>query len=364
MRKAFFISQNSIRILLGIFFIVSAVMKVFSLDTFVMYVYSFQLFPFVLTEIACRLLIGFEMLLGVMLILKLRYKLVWWTSMGLMAAFTLFLVYTAIFRNDDNCHCFGDIIEVKPVVSIFKNLVVMGIFMLVYGRCERSLCVGWVKNEEEKEEFRFRLVPDRDVFLAEKQYSKLAKIIIYAVTGLIILAATFVLFPPTAIYNKIFSENDLVATPVYEQTQTDSLVYLHYESIRYDAEKDTVTFKTDTSYCLLGKGTYIVPVVSAGCKYCKQSCEFVHNIFERNKLPDDHLVMWVWGVNDQHCARFLRLTKCWKHDVYRVHPKLAVDLVYGTFPTYMVVRNGKVIDAFSYRGVEESKIVDYVTEKQ
>ena len=92
MRKSILISQNSIRILLGIFFIVSAVMKVLSLDTFVMYVYSFQLFPFVLTEIACRLLIGFEMLLGVMLILKLRYKLVWWTSMGLMVAFTLFLI--------------------------------------------------------------------------------------------------------------------------------------------------------------------------------------------------------------------------------------------------------------------------------
>ena len=40
MRKAIIISQNSIRILLGIFFIVSAVMKVLSLDTFVMYVYT------------------------------------------------------------------------------------------------------------------------------------------------------------------------------------------------------------------------------------------------------------------------------------------------------------------------------------
>ena len=364
MRKAFFISQNSIRILLGLFFILSALTKVLSLDTFAMYVFSFQLFPFALTEILCRLLIGFEMFLGMMLIVRLHYKQVWWISMGLMAAFTVFLIYTAIFRNDDNCHCFGDIIEVKPLVSIFKNLVVMGIFMLVYGRCERSLCVGWLKNEEGKEKFCFRLVPDRDVFLAEHQYSKVAKIVIYVVMGLLILAATFVLYPPAAIYNKIFSENDLVATPVYEVSQSDSLVYLHYEDIRYDAEKDTVTFKADTSYCLLGKGTYIVPVVSAGCKYCKQSCEFVHNIFERNNLPDKHLVIWVWGANDQHCARFLRLTKCWEHDVYRVSPKLAVDLVYGTFPTYIVVRDGKIIDAFSYRGVEESKIVDYVTGKR
>ena len=63
MRKALFISQNSIRILLGLMFIASAVMKVLSLDTFVIYVYSFKIFSFVLTEIAARLLIAFEMVL-------------------------------------------------------------------------------------------------------------------------------------------------------------------------------------------------------------------------------------------------------------------------------------------------------------
>lgn len=358
MRKSILIPQSILRLHLGIFFIVSAVMKVLSLDTFVMYVYSFQLFPFVLTEIACRLLIGFEMLLGLMLILKLRYKLVWWTSMGLMAAFTLFLIYTAIFRNDDNCHCFGDIVEVKPVVSIFKNLVVMGLFILIYERKRRTPPTEETK-EEEGQKFRFK-----DLFIATPWYSKTAKIIIYVVAGLLIFVATFVLFPPTAIYNKIFSKNDLVATPVYEKALTDSLVYLHYENIRYDEAKDTVTFQKDTVYCQLAKGTYIVPVVSAGCKYCKQSCELVHNIFERNHLPTDHLVFWIWGVNDAHCGNFLRVTQCWEHEVYRISPQLAIDMVYGTFPTFLVVRDGEIIDAFGYRGVEESKIVDYVTGKR
>ena len=337
MRKAIRIFQNSIRILLGIFFIVSAVMKVLSLDTFVMYVYSFQLFPLVLTEIACRLLIGFEMLLGVMLILKLRYKLVWWTSMGLMVAFTLFLIYTAIFRNDDNCHCFGDIIEVKPVVSIFKNLVVMLFFLLIY---------EWKR------------------LMLHTEESKSAKIIIYVVAGLLIFVAAFVLFPPTAIYNKIFSKHNLVATPVYEKALNDSLVYLHYENIRYHEAEDTVTFQKDTVYCQLAEGTYIVPVVSAGCKYCKQSCELVHNIFERNHLPADHLVFWIWGVSDPHCGNFLRVTQCWEHEVYRISPQLAIDMVYGTFPTFLVVRDGEIIDVFGYRGVEENNIVDYVTGKK
>lgn len=360
MRKAIFISQNSIRILLGIMLIVSAVMKVLSLDTFVMYVYSFKILSFVLTEIACRVLIAIEMMLGVMLILKLRYKWVWWITMAMMVGFTFFLVYTVIFRNDSNCHCFGDIIEVKPLVSIFKNLGIIAVMMLVYGRCERSLCVGWLKNEEGKEKFTFQLVPDRDVFLTENQYSKKAKICIYTIGGLLVFVATFVCFPPTAIYNKIFSKNELVATPVYEKAVNDSLVYLHYENIRYNEAKDTVTFKTDTNYFTAKKGTYIVPVVSAGCKYCKQSCEFMHNIFERNELPADHLVLWMWGANDQHCASFLRITKSWEHDVYRISPTLAIDMVYGSFPTFLVVRDGKVIDAFNYRGIEERKIVNYV----
>lgn len=364
MRKALFISQNSIRILLGLFFIMSAVMKVLSIDTFVIYVFSFKLFPFIITEILCRLLIAFEMLLGLFLILKVQYKWVWWISMATMIGFTLFLTYVTIFRNDTNCHCFGDIIEVKPLVSIFKNLAVMGVMMLVYGKCNRSLCLGWLKNEEGKEKFHCELVPDRDVFCSGTDYPKLAKILIYSIGGIAIFVATFVCFPPNAIFNKVFSRHDLVATPVYEKAINDSLVYLHFTNIKHDEAKDTVTFKVDTNYYQKQKGTYIIAVVSSGCKYCKQSCELVHNIFDRNNLPSDKLQFWMWGSNPQHCARFLRITKSWEHDAYRISPVLAVDMVYGSFPTFLVVRDGKIINAFDYRGVEEGKIVKYVKEEE
>ena len=39
-----------------------------------------------------------------------------------MIGFTLFLIYTAIYRNDANCHCFGSFIEINPVESIIKNI--------------------------------------------------------------------------------------------------------------------------------------------------------------------------------------------------------------------------------------------------
>ncbi len=363
MRKALFISQNSIRILLGLMFIASAVMKVLSLDTFVIYVYSFKIFSFVLTEIAARLLIAFEMVLGLLLITKEKYKWTWWTATGLMAAFTLFLIYVSIFRNDENCHCFGDIIEVKPWVSIIKNVALLGVLMLVYGKCDRSLCLGWLKDEDGKERFLCGLVPDRDVFCDGNNYPQWLKIVIYSISGLAIFAATFVCFPPNAIFNKIFSRDDLVSTPTFEKAITDSLVSLHFTDIKYDAAKDTVTFRVDTNYYQEQKGTYIIAVVSSGCKYCKQSCELMHNIFERNNLPANHLQFWMWGPNYPHCARFLRITKSWAHDAYRISPALAVDMVYGSFPTFLVVKDGKIIKTLDYRGVEESKIVKYVTEQ-
>lgn len=360
MRKSLYISQNSIRILLGLMFIVSAVMKLLSLDTFVIYVYSFKILSFALTEIATRLLIAFEMALGAMLILKIKYKWTWWISTGMMIAFTIFLVYVAIFRNDDNCHCFGDIIEVKPWVSILKNLGILGALALVYGSCDRSLAFGFFKKEEGQEQFRCRLVPDHDVFCNGHDYPKACRVVMLSIVGVGAFVSSFVLFPPNAIFNKIFSDNNMVATSVFDKALTDSLVSLHFTNAKYDEAKDTVTFTVDTNYYQPQQGTYIIAVVSSGCKYCKQSCELMHSIFERNGLPNDRLVYWMWGANYPHCARFLRITKSWQHDCYRISPVLAVDMVYGSFPTFLVVKDGKIINAFNYRGIVEGDIVDYV----
>ena len=137
----------------------------------------------------------------------------------------------------------------NPVVSIFKNLAVMLFFLLIY-EWKRRTHNTEETEEEEVPKFRFK-----DLFLATPWYSKTAKIIIYVVAGLLIFVAAFVLFPPTAIYNKIFSKHNLVATPVYEKALNDSLVCLHYENIRYHEAEDTVTFQKDTVYCQLANGT-------------------------------------------------------------------------------------------------------------
>lgn len=360
MKKAFLISQNNIRILIGILFIVSAVLKLLSIDNFQLYVLSFNVFGFALTEIMVRLLIAVEMVLGVGLIMKLKYKWVWWGTTLMTVAFTLFLIYVVIFRNDENCHCFGTLIDVKPLASVFKNLLLLGALVFCYGKCHRRCFLGWMTGEDGKQHFCCRFVEENDAYWSEENYSRIFKIIFCSVVGVLIFLASFVLYPPNALYSKMFSKDNLVATDVYDMMVSDSLVRVHLVNRQYDEKRDTVTFETDTAVFIPQQGRYVVAVVSAGCKYCKQSCELVHDIFEHNDLPAESFKMLIWGQNNQHYARFMRLTKTWEHDFYCINPLLAVDMVYGSFPTFMMIKDGKIEKSFDYQRIVEGDIVKFV----
>ena len=63
-----------IRIGIGLFFIVSAVLKLLSLDSFELYIYSFNIVNFVWSGLVARAIIACEILVGVLLIAKVRYK--------------------------------------------------------------------------------------------------------------------------------------------------------------------------------------------------------------------------------------------------------------------------------------------------
>ncbi|MBO7629902.1 MAG: DoxX family membrane protein, partial [Bacteroidales bacterium] len=120
-----------IRIGIGLFFIASAVLKLLSLDSFELYIYSFNLVNFVWSGLLARAIIACEILVGILLIIKVRYKEAWCLTMLMLIGFSLLLVYVMLFRNDSNCHCMGDLVEIKPWMSLVKNLVAIALLLLV-----------------------------------------------------------------------------------------------------------------------------------------------------------------------------------------------------------------------------------------
>lgn len=296
-----------LRLLIGFVFIGSAVLKLLSIDQFELYIYSFGIFNFFLTSILSRILILFEFLLGVFLICRFFYSKTWWLTIITMIGFTLFLAYTALFRQDANCHCFGSFIEINPIESIIKNGIIIALLLLV-------------RNQHER-------------------YFKYKKWLISSVLvcGFV---ATFVLFPPDTFYNKIYRP----------KTKVDIKSF-------HNIISDPAKFSLSTV-----NGTHIIAFYVSGCKFCKMSMQKVDQIFQRNKISSEKFVAIVLG-GPKEIDIFKKETQSFGYQMYNhTDPVQFLNAVFGSFPTLVYMNNDSIVKVVNYRGIEEDEMVHFLKE--
>lgn len=295
-----------LRILIGGFFITTAILKLLSLDSFEIYIYSFNLFSFNLCAIIARLVIAAELLVGAFLIAKILYKPTWWLTLLMLVGFSFFLVYVAIFRQDSNCHCMGDIVELNPVYSIIKNLITIVLLLFI----------------RKEEDYHFK--------------GKKAVGIILAVLA---VGVPFILFPTDAAYNLFKKSDNTVNEKSFEQFMQDSVA----QSLN------------------IQKGNYVLGYLASGCKYCKLSAKKINTMVENNQLDTNKVVFIIWG-SDESIQKFKEETEA-KHFRYaKIGPIEAIQIVSGQFPTYVLVKDGKPVEAMDIRGLNDNKIRSFLTE--
>ncbi|MCK5051611.1 MAG: hypothetical protein KAS53_07800 [Candidatus Cloacimonetes bacterium] len=128
-----------LQIILGGTFIFSAYSKIISPGLFeILLIDSGIVETRIIAAYLTRLLIGFELALG-LLIFQPNYlkKIIIPVTIGLLAAFTLYLGYTGIILGDnENCGCFGELIKMTPVESIYKNIIFLIIAVFLYRKVE------------------------------------------------------------------------------------------------------------------------------------------------------------------------------------------------------------------------------------
>lgn len=298
------IAKLFIRILLGVLFITTAIMKLISIDGFELYIYSFGIFNYVLVSLLARMLIAFELFVGFFLIARIWYKPIWWLTMLMMIGFTLFLCYVSLFRNDANCHCFGEIIQLNPINSIVKNLITIILLLLV-------------RNEKEYQ-FSFR------------------KWLIGLVLAAVIIVP-FIVFPMDSLYNKIKSPDKEFNMNAFEILQQDSMLTdLHFDD-----------------------DDYFVAFFISGCQYCKLSIQKIASIVEKNQLDHHKIVIMIAG-NPDGIDQFKKASGTEHYHYYLSPPRKLLDVVYGKFPTFFYMKEGKVVKAVDFRGVDEKEMVDFL----
>ncbi|MBP5205838.1 MAG: DoxX family protein, partial [Bacteroidales bacterium] len=286
MSKTATIIKTIIRFLIGLMFVVSAVLKLFSLDSFEIYIYSLDFFGFVMSGFVARCVIAAELLLGCFLIAKILYKPAWWLTMAMMVVFTLFLVYVVLFRNDANCHCMGELVELNPAWSIVKNLVLILLLLLI--------------RKEDDWHFRGKVALGISLLVAS-------------------VAVPFALFPMDSFYQIFSREEQKVDMAKFSQFMQDSTAQtLH-----------------------LDQGDYVIGYLASGCKYCTISATKINTIFQNNQLDSTKLVFMIWG-SEKSVRSFQEETETQRYRYESINPVEALNIVFGQFPTYVYVRNGKV----------------------
>lgn len=294
-----------VRVGIGLFFVVSAVLKLLSLDSFELYIYSFDLVNFTWSGLVARVIIACEILVGILLIIKVLYKKAWWLAMLMLIGFSLLLVYVMIFRDDSNCHCMGDLVEIKPSISLIKNLIAIALLLLV--------------RKEDDYSFRLRKLALAGAFIAA-------------------LVPPFALFPMDGVYN-LFAKSDGL-----DYSETD------FNALMADSSMQDVH---------LEEGNYVVGVVSSGCAFCKTSCLKMSEMVDNNSLDTSKILYFVWG-DSASLRPFQEETKTESFRYVRVSPITAIRVVNGHFPTYLFIKDGRVESTADLRQLTEKKLCDHL----
>ena len=138
------LGKSALKVLLGLVFIASAVLKILDMDRFEIYVYSYHFFSLNFSFLAARATIILELVLGIGLISNSLHKLYWWGSMAMLLSYTLLLIYALAIGRSDSCHCFGDYLQLDPKQSLLKNGVLMVLFLLIYRMKEWKTPFRWL----------------------------------------------------------------------------------------------------------------------------------------------------------------------------------------------------------------------------
>lgn len=291
-----------LKIALGLVFVVSAVLKIFDIDQFEIYIYSYHFFNFDLSALAARGAIILELVLGIGLISNCFHKLMWWGSVLMLLGYMGLLTYALIIGRTDNCHCFGDVLQFDPLQSIIKNVVLILLFVLVYR------LKGW----------SFR-----------NQWVALIAVASACTVGV------FVASPPDSFVPSLKEADNLTLNRelFYEAIQDPPLDHYH-----------------------LNQGKKVVCIFSSSCDYCKMTAQKLSLMQKFYDFPE-HDVLYVFMGNEEAVESFYVDSESTRYQ-YVIYDDLKrlLKINNGVFPIMVLLEDGEIVHEYGMRNMEESEI--------
>ena len=292
--------KSVLKVLLGLVFIVSAVLKLFDMDQFEIYIYSYHFFSLNASFMVARLAIILELVLGIGLISNCLHKLMWWGSVAMLIGYTLLLIYALTLGRTDSCHCFGDFLQLDPKQSLIKNLVLMLLFLPIY------------RMEEWKTPFRWLIL------------------------CLAIMASTigvFVVSPPDHLTSNSDPEQNLQMELFNEMLD--------------NAPLDTLNLRD---------GKKVICFFSTGCEVCQMAARKLSLMQQFYGFPKENITCLFMG-NEEGIADFYEQSESAHYrDVLYPDVVRMLKAVQGNLPTIVFLENGVVVREYGFRNMDEAEI--------
>ena len=298
------LGKSVLKVLLGLVFIVSAILKVVDMDKFEIYVYSYHFFSLNFSFLVARLAIILELVLGIGLVSHTFHKLYWWGSMAMLGGYTLLLIYALVLGRTDSCHCFGDFLQLDPKWSLVKNGVLVLLFLLIY------------KMESRKKPLRWFVL-----------------IIAVVASGI----GVFVASPPDNLTSNSDPEHNL-------QVEL-------FDAMLDDAPLDSLQLK---------EGKQIICFFSTSCDYCQMAAHKLSLMQQFYGFPEDDITYLFIG-NEEGIAKFYEQSESAQYwDV--LYPDVArlLKAVNGNLPVIVFLEDGSVVYEYGFRNMDEAEIMAFM----
>ncbi len=261
-----------LRIALGSVFIFSAIVKLFPVESFEFIIVTQGLSNWNIVPYLSRIIIGFELFLGVALLTELKpTRLYIIFTILLLTGFCFQLIYSLVkFPYSKNCGCFGEVLPMSPLSALIKNIILIFISLTVY------------YNYDKVSEKNFRIP---------------------ALFFSLIYIAVFLLFPVQNYDETILSKS--TNTVVQDSAIIDQNVLPSKDSllevqnvIGNDIKKDSskpklkrvesefTKYKEFSNGSIdLNSGLKIVTLFSLDCEHCLQAAKELAELKKKIKLP-------------------------------------------------------------------------------
>lgn len=291
--------KSALKVLLGLVFIVSAILKIVDMDRFEIYVYSYHFYSLNFSFIVARLAIILELVLGIGLISHCLHKLMWWGSMAMLVGYSLLLIYALRLGRTDSCHCFGDFLQLDPKQSLIKNGVLLALFLPIFRMESWNTPFRWL-------------------------------ILIVAIMASSI--GVFVASPPDNLAN---------SDPVH------NLQVELFDEMLDEAPLDSLH---------LDEGKQIVCFFSTGCEYCQTAARKLSLMQRFYDFPEENITYLFVG-NEEGVTKFYEQSESAQYrDVVYPDVTRLLKAVDGNMPTIVFMENGEVVHEYGFRNMNEDEI--------